>query len=96
MGNGDGVEPRSHPPTKLSILCPPCSWSPGHAPVTSCPFAIQEMRGWGLPVAAHTSSSISPQLRVMSPGRRVKVGRVWMVRESWRTALPAELTAVQE
>lgn len=60
------------------------------------PLAIQETWGWGLPTAAHTSSSLSPRLRVMSVGRWVKVGRVWMERESRRTALPAEFTAVQE
>lgn len=78
-----------HPPS-------PCLWSPSHAPVMSCPLTIQEMWGRGLPTAAHTSSSLSPRLRVTSPGRRLKVGRVWMERESRRTALPAEFTAVQE
>lgn len=64
--------------------------------MTSCPLAIQETRGWGLPTAAHTSSSLSPRLTVVSAGTRVKVGRVWTERESRRTALPAEFTAVQE
>lgn len=67
-----------------------------HAPVRGCPSAVQEMRGSGLPVASHTSSSCSPRLRTTSPGRRVKVGRVCTLRESRRTALPAEFTAVQE
>lgn len=90
------MAPGSRPPPRLSILCPLPRCRTAHVPAMRCPLTVQKTRGWGLPVAAHTSSSLSPRLKVMSPGKRVKVGRVWMERESWRTALPAEFTAVQE